>query len=144
MKTTNIFHKLKATGAYNTDGMKPQLPGLQSPLKKSPYKFNAGLKKAAVEGKLDKNPEFKKEVQSSPAMMKGNPKVPKQTKKRGNKTITVENFNYGDEFTSKVKTKQKNKKDGEVKVKVKGTSKNYDPTTVKKTGRSVTKAKAKL
>ncbi len=34
MKTTNIFHKLKASGAYNTDGMKPQLPGLGSPLDK--------------------------------------------------------------------------------------------------------------
>ncbi len=69
MKTTNIFHKLKATGAYNTDGMKPQLPGLQSPLKKSPYKFNAGLKKAAAEGKLDNNPKFKNAVESSPAKM---------------------------------------------------------------------------
>jgi len=67
MKTTNIFHKLKASGAYNTDGMKPQLPGLQSPLKKSPYKFNAGLKKAAAEGKLDNNPKFKDAVESSPA-----------------------------------------------------------------------------
>ena len=36
MKTTNIFHKLKASGAYNTDGMKPQLPGLQSPLSLNP------------------------------------------------------------------------------------------------------------
>lgn len=67
MKTSNIFQKLKATGAYNTDGMKPQLPGLQSPLKKSPYKFNAGLKKAAAEGKLDNNPKFKGAVESSPA-----------------------------------------------------------------------------
>lgn len=69
MKTSNIFQKLKATGAYNTDGMKPQLPGLQSPLKKSPYKFNAGLKKAAAEGKLDNNPKFKDAVESSPAKM---------------------------------------------------------------------------
>ena len=69
MKTTNIFHKLKASGAYNTDGMKPQLPGLQSPLKKSPYKFNAGLKKAAAEGKLDNNPKFKDAVESSPAKL---------------------------------------------------------------------------
>ena len=36
MKTTNIFQKLKASGAYNTDGMKPQLPGLQSPLSLNP------------------------------------------------------------------------------------------------------------
>ena len=72
MKATNIYQTLKTKG-YGTDGMKPQLPGVGSPLKKSPYKFNAGLKKAAVEGKLDKNPAFKKEVQSSPAMMKDAP-----------------------------------------------------------------------
>ena len=181
MKATNIYQTLKTKG-YGTDGTKPQLPGVGSPLKKSPYTFNAGLKKAAAEGKLDNNPKFKnavesspaklapvvaavgkkllvgaakkmiakkaaeklKQKQGSPAMMKGKPKVPKETKKKGNKTITVENFNYGDEFTSKVKTKQKNKKDGKVKVKVKGTSKNYDPIPGKKTGRSVTKAKAKL
>lgn len=181
MKATNIYQTLKTKG-YGTDGTKPQLPGVGSPLKKSPYKFNAGLKKAAAEGKLDNNPKFKDAVESSPAklapvvaavgkkllvgaakkmiakkaaeklqkkqgspaMMKGKPKVPKETKKKGNKTITVENFNYGDEFTSKVKTKQKNKKDGKVKIKIKGTSKNYDPSTGKKTGRSVTKAKAKL
>lgn len=181
MKATNIYQTLKTKG-YGTDGTKPQLPGVGSPLKKSPYKFNAGLKKAAAEGKLDNNPKFKDAVESSPAklapvvaavgkkllvgaakkmmakkaaeklqqkqgspaMMKDNPKVPRKTKTKGNKTITIENFNYGDEFTSKVKTKQKNKKNGKVKVKVKGTSKNYDPTTGKKTGRSVTKAKAKL
>jgi len=181
MKATNIYQTLKTKG-YGTDGTKPQLPGVGSPLKKSPYKFNAGLKKAAADGKLDNNPKFKNAVegspaklapvvaavgkkllvgaakkmiakkaaeklqqkQGSPAMMKDKPRVPKKTTKKGNKTITVENFNYGDEFTSTVKTKQKNKKDGKVKVKVKGTSKNYDPSTGKKTGRSVTKAKAKL
>ena len=182
MKATNIYQSLKSKGVCGTDGIAPKLPGVKSPLKKSPYKFNAGLKEAAAEGKLDNNPKFKDAVQGSPAklapvvaavgkkllvgaakkmiakkaaeklqqkqgspaMMKDNPKVPRKTKTKGNKTITIENFNYGDEFTSKVKTKQKNKKDGKVKVKVKGTSKNYDPTTGKKTGRSVTKAKAKL
>jgi hypothetical protein len=60
------------------------------------------------------------------------------------KTTTVENFNYGDQFSSTVKTKQKNKKNGEVKVKQKSTSKNYNPATGKRTAKSVSKAKAKL
>jgi len=220
MKTTNIFHKLKASGAYNTDGMKPQLPGLQSPLsmkesplnkalvgnqKNLPEDIKAGIlaapakmyksdaqrkavhaskaeKKSSPTTMKDKGDKGKakevkaqsittdlkaktrtryfseedqkkygvpaqitsKIVKSSPATMKVKPKIPKQTKKRGNKTTTVENYNYGDTFTSKVKSKQKNKEDGKVKVKVKITSKNYDPTTGRKTGRSVSKAKAKL
>ena len=68
MKATNIYQTLKTKG-YGTDGMKPQLPGVGSPLKKSPYKFNAGLKKAAAEGKLDNNPKFKDAVESSPAKL---------------------------------------------------------------------------
>ncbi|NBR79750.1 MAG: hypothetical protein EBT71_06920 [Alphaproteobacteria bacterium] len=50
--------------------MAPKLPGVKSPLKKSPYKFNAGLKEAAAEGKLDNNPKFKEAVESSPAKNK--------------------------------------------------------------------------
>jgi hypothetical protein len=69
MKATNIYQSLKAKGVCGTDGMKPQLPGVGSPLKKSPYKFNAGLKKAAAEGKLDNNPKFKDAVESSPAKL---------------------------------------------------------------------------
>jgi hypothetical protein len=68
MKATNIYQTLKTKG-YGTDGTKPQLPGVGSPLKKSPYKFNAGLKKAAAEGKLDNNPKFKDAVESSPAKL---------------------------------------------------------------------------
>ncbi len=68
MKATNIYQTLKTKG-YGTDGTKPQLPGVGSPLKKSPYKFNAGLKKAAAEGKLDSNPKFKDAVESSPAKL---------------------------------------------------------------------------
>ncbi len=50
----------------------------KSPMKmshKSPTKFNAGLKKAAAAGKLDKNPKFKAAVEKSPAKMmkKGSP-----------------------------------------------------------------------
>ena len=68
MKATNIYQTLKAQG-LKAKSTKPQLPGVASPLKKSPYKFNAGLKKAAAEGKLDNNPKFKSAVQSSPAKM---------------------------------------------------------------------------
>jgi len=34
MKATNIFQSLKSSGKYNTDGLKPGLPGLSSPLDK--------------------------------------------------------------------------------------------------------------
>ena len=69
MKATNVYQSLKSKGVCGTDGMKPKLPGIGSPLKKSPYKFNAGLKKAAADGKLDNNPKFKDAVESSPAKM---------------------------------------------------------------------------
>ena len=39
-------------------------------MKKSAMKFNAGLKKAAAAGKLDKNPKFKAAVENAPAKMK--------------------------------------------------------------------------
>ena len=76
MKATNIYQTLKTKG-YGTDGTKPQLPGVGSPLKKSPYKFNAGLKKAAADGKLDTNPKFKDAVESSPTKMYGKSPVKK-------------------------------------------------------------------
>ena len=69
MKATNIYQSLKSKGVCGTDSIKPQLPDVGYPLKKSPYKFNAGLKKAAAEGKLDNNPEFKDAVESSPAKL---------------------------------------------------------------------------
>lgn len=59
MKATNIFHSLKAKGVCGTDGIPPKLPGI------SAAKFNAGLKKAAAEGKLDDNPKFKAAVEGS-------------------------------------------------------------------------------
>ena len=211
MKASNIYQTLKTKG-HATDGTKPMLPGVGSPLKKSPYKFNAGLKKAAADGSLDSNPKFKEAVKAAPTKLKNDPvkkptvketkyskygykkevvkpistsynsktgeltrvfsdkdvkdkgikkvqvtkaseKSPASTKSPAKKTIdppkrkkttTVENFNYGDQFSSTVKTKQKNKKNGEVKVKQKSTSKNYNPATGKRTSKSVSKAKAKL
>ena len=56
-------HASKADGgAGNPNKMKMQ--------KDSAAKFNAGLKKAAAAGKLDKNPKFKKAVMDAPAKMK--------------------------------------------------------------------------
>ena len=49
---------------------------------KSPNKFNAGLKKAAAAGKLDKNPKFKAAVEKSPAKMK-NKNSPTKNYKKG-------------------------------------------------------------
>jgi len=49
---------------------------------KSPNKFNAGLKKAAAAGKLDKNPKFKAAVEKSPTKMK-NKNSPAKNYKKG-------------------------------------------------------------
>ena len=51
MKATNIFNSLKAKGVCGTDGIPPKLPGI------SAAKFNAGLRQASKDGKLD--PKFK-------------------------------------------------------------------------------------
>ena len=88
MKATNIYQSLKAKGVYGTDSIPPKLPGMKSPLKKSPYKFNAGLKKAAAEGKLDDNPKFKAAVESSPAKKKDDGK--KDIKERKASSITYD------------------------------------------------------
>ena len=61
MKATNVFQTLKAKGVCGTDGIPPKLPGV------SAAKFNAGLKKAAAQGKLDDNPKFKAAVEGSMA-----------------------------------------------------------------------------
>ena len=65
----------KAAKQYNAKDPKK---GKKSPAKmshKSPTKFNAGLKKAAAAGKLDKNPKFKAAVENAPTKMmkKGSP-----------------------------------------------------------------------
>ena len=46
--------------------------------KAEPMKFNAGLRKASAEGKLDNNPKFKAAVDNAPKKMK---KTPMQMKK---------------------------------------------------------------
>ena len=50
--------------------MKMAKKGSAAKMAKSPNKFNAGLKKAAADGKLDKNPKFKAAVENAPAKMK--------------------------------------------------------------------------
>tara|TARA_R100001463_G_scaffold56519_1_gene108596 strand:- start:8 stop:373 length:366 start_codon:yes stop_codon:yes gene_type:complete len=54
------------------------MPYVKSPNKmktpmymKSPVEFNAGLKKASADGKLDNNPKFKAAVDASPNKAKG-------------------------------------------------------------------------
>lgn len=76
MKASNIFQN---PGIKNNSDVKlPMLKALGSPLKKhgkhSPNKFNAGLKQAAADGKLDKNPKFKAAVEASPAKKYGHKK----------------------------------------------------------------------
>tara|TARA_B100001939_G_scaffold250180_1_gene217154 strand:- start:61 stop:963 length:903 start_codon:yes stop_codon:yes gene_type:complete len=50
--------------------MKMSKKGAPAKMSKSPNKFNKGLKKAAADGKLDKNPKFKAAVENAPAKMK--------------------------------------------------------------------------
>ena len=45
MKSSNVFQTLKARG-YSTGDSKPSLPGIGSPLKKSPYKVDPPKEKA--------------------------------------------------------------------------------------------------
>ena len=86
MKASNIFQN---KGVKSEGGKGPEIKGIGSPLHKrkgcgpqrlgspfkmgmkhhSPTKFNAGLKKAAADGKLDDNPKFKAAVEKSPAKM---------------------------------------------------------------------------
>lgn len=108
MKATNVYQSLKSKGVCGTDGTKPQLPGVASPLKKSPYKFNAGLKKAAADGKLDNNPKFKDAVESSPAKKKDNGKKPKLISKVTDKKtgITTAKYDVGTNMPKIVKTKK--------------------------------------
>jgi hypothetical protein len=105
--------------------MKPKLPGIGSPLKKSPYKFNAGLKKAAADGKLDSNPKFKDAVESSPAKKKVDDKPKKEVKAQsitydpasGTTTRTfsdadVKKYNVKKQIVTKAKPKSPAKKKG--------------------------------
>ena len=125
MKATNVYQSLKSKGVCGTDGMKPKLPGIGSPLKKSPYKFNAGLKKAAAEGKLDNNPKFKDAVESSPAKKKEDGKPKKEVKAQsitydpasGTTTRTfsdadVKKYNIKKEIVTRAKPKSPAKKKG--------------------------------
>ena len=109
MKATNIYQSLKSKGVCGTDGIAPKLPGMKSPLKKSPYKFNAGLKEAAAEGKLDENPKFKAAVESSPATMKDNgKKATLISEKKDPKTgITTKKYDVGTNMPKIVRTKKK-------------------------------------
>ena len=55
MKATNIFQSLKSSGKYNTDGLKPGLPGLSSPLDKK-----------LVGDQKNLNPELRAAIEDAP------------------------------------------------------------------------------
>ena len=80
MKTSNIFQKLKATGAYNTDGMKPQLPGLGSPLDKKLIDAQKNLPQE-LKDKIEAAPETSPaNYGTAPGPLKNNPKYGKLIK----------------------------------------------------------------
>lgn len=63
-KAGNIYSSLKSRGLVGTDGKDPMLN------LGSVAKFNAGLKKASADGKLDDNPKFKAAVDNSSTVAK--------------------------------------------------------------------------
>jgi len=69
MKGYKSAAQRKAVHASKADGGSGN-PNKMKMQKDSAAKFNAGLKKAAAAGKLDKNPKFKAAVQKAPAKMK--------------------------------------------------------------------------
>lgn len=131
MKTTNIFHKLKASGAYNTDGMKPQLPGLGSPLDKKLIGNQKNLPQE-LKDKIEAAPEtspanygspykkYKSDAQRKAVhASKAENKSTSPTNKNGNKPkliskeedpktgITTRKYDVGTNMTKIVKTKKK-------------------------------------
>jgi len=66
-KAGNIYSSLKSRGLVGTDGKDPMLN------LGSAAKFNAGLKKASADGKLDNNEKFKKLVDNSSVAKYGKP-----------------------------------------------------------------------
>jgi len=121
MKATNVYQSLKSKGVCGTDGMKPKLPGIGSPLKKSPYKFNAGLKKAAADGKLDNNPKFKDAVESSPAKMYKDSPAKKYKSDAQRKAVHASKAEKA--------SPAKNKAEGKTRKEVKAQSITYDPAS---------------
>ena len=83
---------------------------------KSPTKFNAGLKKAAADGKLDKNPKFKAAVEKAPTKMmkKGSPAkaIPPALAAAGKKIVV-------DAIAKKASSAMKMKKGAAMKMKYK-------------------------
>lgn len=129
MKATNVYQSLKSKGVCGTDGMKPKLPGIGSPLKKSPYKFNAGLKKAAADGKLDNNPKFKDAVESSPAKMYKDSaaKMYKDSPAKKYKSDAQRKAVHASK--AEKASPAKNKAEGKTRKEVKAQSITYDPAS---------------
>jgi len=73
-KAGNIYSSLKSRGLVGTDGKDPMLN------LGSVAKFNADLREASDDGKLDDNPKFKAAVDNSSVAKYGKPAP---TKKKG-------------------------------------------------------------
>ena len=77
MKNPSVMKMAKQAGSAMK--MKEPMKMAKDPMKmKEPMKFNAGLRKASSDGKLDNNPKFKAAVDNAPKKMK---KTPMQMKK---------------------------------------------------------------
>jgi hypothetical protein len=65
------YEQQKAAHASMADGGKGAAAKMEAPLE-----FNAGLRKASADGKLDDNPKFKAAVDAAPTKMMGMPTAP--------------------------------------------------------------------
>ena len=73
MKATNIFQSLKSSGKYNTDGLKPGLPGLSSPLDKKLVGDQKNLPQE-LKDKIEAAPESPMNYGSAIKKLDGTPK----------------------------------------------------------------------
>ena len=110
---------MKKGSAMKLAKKSPMKMAKKSPTKmshKSPTKFNAGLKKAAADGKLDKNPKFKAAVEKAPTKMmkKGSPAkaIPPALAAAGKKIVV-------DAIAKKASSAMKMKKGAAMKMKYK-------------------------
>jgi len=110
MKATNIFQSLKSSGKYNTDGLKPGLPGLSSPIDRKlvgdQKNLNPGLR-AAIEDAPETSPA-NYGTSAAPTKLNDDPKYGKLISEVTDpKTgITTRKYDVGTNMPKIVKTKK--------------------------------------
>lgn len=108
MKATNIFQSLKSSGKYNTDGLKPGLPGLSSPIDKKLVGNQKNLPQE-LKDKIEAAPETSPTNYGTKAgSLKNNPEEGKLISKETNEKtgITTSKYDVGTNMPKIVRTKK--------------------------------------